>query len=98
MAYCKDKQAHVKYYNWHACPLKKCYILKDLSLVTKLSTLVQQTMSFGKEFHTLTVLLVKKIVISNFARYIKFESVSSGKMMHSRQGYIVFKINTYNTI
>ena len=41
-------------------PLKKCNILKDLSLLTELLTLAQLTMSFGNEFHTLIVLIEKK--------------------------------------
>ena len=50
-------------------PYKKCYIFKDLSLLTKLLTLVQQTMLFGNEFHIVTVLIAKTIfLVYNFAR------------------------------
>ena len=42
-------------------PLKRVKYIKRLSLLTKLLILVQQTMSFGNEFHTLTILIEKKI-------------------------------------
>ena len=42
LASCKVKQVHVKDCR-HACPLRKCN-KKDLSLLTKLLTLVKQTM------------------------------------------------------
>ena len=38
-------------------------LFKDLSLLTKLLTLVQQTMLFGNEFHPVTVLIAKKMFL-----------------------------------